>query len=96
MKFEEWKKYYDMVRSMDEEINFLAAELLNEEVNRMGITLPSNCLISAELPLYYPYIILGKIAWIERYPECTFYAYIYSSKMVRVYYDGKEVSIVPK
>lgn len=96
MKFEEWEKYFNMLLSKDEEVQFLAAELLNKEKDRLGIILPIDNSISPDFFLYYSLVILGTIAWMEQYPECTFYRYIYSSKKVRVHYKGKEIAVVSK
>lgn len=94
MKFEEWKKCVEGLFSIDREARNLIGIYLNDVMKLYNFDLTPDC--ECNNGLYSPWVILGKIAWIEKYSQCVFIRYIHSTKMINVFYNDLFIALIRK
>ena len=94
MKFEEWKKCYEGLLTRDKEAVNLMTIFLNEVMKSYGFQLTPDCKMVNDL--YLPWVILGKIAWEEKYPQIKFKPYPYSDKLIKVVYNHYFIVLILK
>lgn len=91
MKFEEWLRLYEMINSSDRESYFIAAEIITGFMEFYQIYLTPDCLLPESETVYEPRIILAKIAYVEKFPDCSYFCSSACLNRLFVYYKGSFV-----
>ena len=70
MNYQTWNLYCEVFHGVDSETMSIAAQLLDQEMERYNFTLPKEPVpLISETPIPNFWAVLANIAYIEKYPE---------------------------